>query len=117
MPTLDSRPQVVNINHYAGDTLTLHVKAEAEFIAGRVWKAQVRSRRDSQRLDAEFLIYETAEGADVVLASADCQRLAKRGSYRGFWDVQLSETDGSDPVQTVAHGEMNILTDVTRFPA
>lgn len=114
MPNIDSRPQVIDIDHYAGDTLTLHVKVPALVVAGRTWKAQVRSRSDSQKIEAEFDITETAEGADVVLLNADCQRLAKRGKFVGVWDVQLAEADGSDPVTTLAYGELRIHPDVTR---
>lgn len=117
MPNIDARPQEVNIDHYAGDTLTLHIKIAPELIGGRVFKAQVRAKRDSQRLDAEFQIYPMSYGADAVLLHADCQRLAKRGKYTGFWDVQLAEADGSDPVVTIATGEIRIHPDVTRTPA
>lgn len=113
MPDLDSRPQVINIDHYAGDTLTLHVKIDPAVVAGRQWKAQVRSRPESQRLDAEFLIYENPTGADVVLESPDCQKLARRGEYTGYWDVQLS-WNGDDPVTTLAYGKITIHPDVTR---
>lgn len=115
MPDLDTRPQVVNINHYAGDTLTLHVKvANPTVIAGRVFKAQVRSRPESHRLDAEFFIFPNATGADVVLESPDCQRLAKRGKYVGHWDVQLADPNGLDSVVTLAYGTFTVHTDVTR---
>lgn len=113
MPDLDSRPQVINIDHYAGDTLTLHVTIDPTVVAGRDWKAQVRDRQESQRVDAEFLVIPSATGADVVLRSADCQQLARRGKYTGFWDVQLS-FGGADPVTTLAYGKMTIFPDVTR---
>jgi hypothetical protein len=114
VPDLDSRPQVINIDHYAGDTLTLHVKVDSAVVAGRTWKAQVRSRPESQRVDAEFYIYENATGADVVLESPDCEKLAKRGKYTGYWDVQLAEANGLDPVTTLAYGKITVHTDVTR---
>jgi hypothetical protein len=117
MTDLDTRPQVVNIDHYAGDTLTLHINIAPELIGGRTFKAQARSKRDSPRLDAEFEVRVEAWGADVILLHADCQRLAKRGKYDGFWDVQLAEADGSDPVVTIAHGELRIHSDVTRTQA
>jgi hypothetical protein len=114
VPNIDARPQVVDIDHYAGDTLTLHIQVPTEVVNGRTWRAQVRSRRDSQRLDAEFQIVEQTWGADVILLHADCQQLAKRGKYTGYWDVQLSAADGSDPVTTLAYGELRIHPDVTR---
>ncbi len=114
MPNIDARPQVIDIDHYAGDTLTLHIKVPAEGVGGRTWRAQVRARRESQKLDAEFKVYPEAWGAVIMLLNADSQRLAKRGRYVGFWDVQLSEADGSDPVVTLACGELRIHPDVTR---
>lgn len=114
MPNIDSRPQVIDIDHYAGDTLTLHVKVPALVVDGRAWTAQVRSRTDSQRIAATFQITETAEGADVVLLSEDCQRLAKRGKFVGMWDVQLAGVGGADPVTTLVYGELRIHPDVTR---
>lgn len=116
MPDLDSRPQVINIDHYAGDTLTLHVKIDPVVVAGRDWKAQVRARQDSQRVDAEFVILPSTldpNVVNVVLRSADCQQLARRGKYTGFWDVQLSD-GGADPVTTLAYGKLTIFPDVTR---
>lgn len=117
MPNIDTRPTVVDIDHYAGDTLTLHVKVPSEVVAGRTWKAQVRSRRDTQRLDAEFAVVPDGTGASIILLNVDCQRLAKRGKYSGFWDVQLAQADGSDPVTTLAYGEIRIHPDVTRVTA
>jgi hypothetical protein len=114
MPNIDTRPQVINIDHYAGDTLTLHIQVDSAIVAGRTWRAQVRSRPDSQKLEAEFDIVEETWGADVILLHADCQRLARRGKFTGFWDVQLAESDGSDPVTTLAYGELRIHPDVTR---
>ena len=114
MTNIDSRPQVVDIDHYAGDTLTLHVTIDDAVVAGRTFTAQVRNKLDSQRVDAEFEVIPDLTGASIVLLSADCQRLAKRGKYTGFWDVQLAEADGSDPVTTLAHGELRIHQDVTR---
>ena len=114
MTLLSTLPQVVDIDHYAGDTLTLHVKADTALIAGRVFTGQVRSTRSSPRVDAQFSVILTAEGADIVLLSAKGLELTKRGDYSGFWDVQLAMPDGSDPVTTLACGELRLHTDVTR---
>ena len=115
MGAIDTRPQIVDIDHYAGDTLTLHVKVPDSVIAGRVWSAQIRSRRDSTKVDATFVIIPVAGvGADVVLSTAESRRLTSRGMYNGFWDVQLSLANGADPVTTLAHGEIRLHPDVTR---
>jgi hypothetical protein len=115
MSSVDTRPQVVDIDHYAGDTLTLHVKVSAAVVAGRTWTAQVRSNRTSYKIDATFEVFPTSFGADVMLHTEDSRRLTARGAYIGYWDVQLSEPDGSDPVTTLAHGELRLQPDVTRM--
>jgi hypothetical protein len=106
----------VDIDHYAGDTLTLHVKVPAGVVAGRTWSAQVRSKRTSTKIEATFEIIPTSYGADIMLHTEDCQRLASRGKFVGFWDVQVAEADGSDPVTTFACGELRLHPDVTRMP-
>jgi hypothetical protein len=111
---LTTVPQVVNIEHYAGDTLMIHIVATAEVIAGRTFFAQVRGKRGASKLDATFTVLPNATGVDLVLYGEDSQRLALRGPYTGFWDVQLAESDGSDPVTTLAHGELLLAVDVTR---
>jgi hypothetical protein len=118
MTELNTLPQVVDVDHYGGDTLTIHVKASDEIIAGREFTAQVRKTKNATRPDATFLVYLRAGfGCDIVLASADCQELTRRGDYEGFWDVQLSMPGGLDPVTTLAHGEMRLHSDVTRAVA
>lgn len=116
MPDLSTLPQEVNIDHYAGDTLTIHIKIDTAQIAGRQFFAQVRSKAVSNKIDATFGVILTTPGADIVLASADCQKLAARGLYEGFWDVQLAQADGSDPVTTLGYGELRVHPDVTRLP-
>lgn len=114
MADLSTMPQIVNVEHYGGDTLTIHLKVATEIIAGRVFSAQVRSKAVTAKVDAAFGVILTAAGADIVLSSADSRRLSSRGDYEGVWDVQLAMPDGSDPVTTVGYGEMLIHPDVTR---
>jgi hypothetical protein len=114
MPDFDTRPTEVNIEHYAGDTLSIWVGVATEVVAGRQWNAQVRSSRTSQKIEATMLVAPEALGAWLTLAAADCKRLAQRGIWSGFWDVQLSDA-GSDPVTTLATGDLKIHPDVTRL--
>jgi hypothetical protein len=116
MVTLSTMPQVIDIEAYGGDTLPIHIKITPEAIAGRTFFAQVRSDKTSPKVDATFQVTLTAEGADIMLLAADAQALSKSGDYEGFWDVQLAEADGSDPVTTLAYGELRLTTDVTRPP-
>lgn len=114
MTDLSTLPQEINIDAYGGDTLTIHVKASAETIAGRVFSAQVRSKTTSNKIDAQFIVTLTPEGADVMLSSLDARRLSARGLYEGFWDVQLAPPAGVDPVTTLGYGELRLHPDVTR---
>ena len=114
MADLSTIPQEVNIVHYGGDTLTLHINIAPELIGGREFRAEVRSKATLQRVDATFVVVLTAAGADIQLLSADCQRLSARGTYEGVWDVQLAMPDGGDPVTTLGYGELSIVPDVTK---
>jgi hypothetical protein len=117
MTTLDTRPMVVNVKHYGGDTLVLHVKVPSAVIGGRTFFAQVRHRRTGRKIAAQFTVIPTSFGADIVLHNKDILALTARGKYIGYWDVQLAAADGSDPVTTLAHGEMRLDPDVTRTSA
>ena len=117
MADLSTMPEEINVVHYGGDTLTIHIQITAQTIGGRTFFAQVRQKATNSRIDATFGVIVTAEGADIVLSSEDSKRLSARGVYEGVWDVQLAEADGSDPVTTLAYGDMVINPDVTRVAA
>ena len=117
MTDIDTRPQVVNIEHYAGDTLTIDVKISAELLGGRVFSAQIRDTPQSQKIDATFSVIPQTWGASLVLSSADCQRLAKRDKFTGHWDVQIAMPGNADPVDTLGYGTFTVYTDVTRVTA
>lgn len=115
--SIDTRPQIVDIDAYGGDTLTLHIKVPESVIGTRVFTGSVRSRRESNKIEASFVVTRIADfGADIQLLSADTKRLSARGHYIGYWDVQLAAPDGSDPVTTLATGELRLDPDVTRKP-
>jgi hypothetical protein len=124
MASIDTRPKVVDIAHYAGDTLTIRVNVSDVVVAGREWSAQVRALRDGT-LDAEFLIQTDELGAWLTLPEAETRRLANGGElvratrgrvlrYTGDWDVQVAPVGGGDPVTTFAQGKLTIDLDVTR---
>ena len=114
MTDLSTLPQEYNFDAYGGDTLTIHVKIDPATVGGRVFTAQIRSKAVATKVDATFGVILTAEGADLVLSSADSRALAKRGLYTGVWDAQLAMAGGLDPVTTIAYGEMRVHPDVTR---
>ena len=136
--TLDTRPQTVDILHYAGDTLSITITAPSGVVASMVWKGQIRSSRDAVGVDAEFVITPNSSGATVVLPSSVCAELAStgvtlRGSalqradpqpwspritglqrYSGVYDVQVGGTAGAEPVRTLVQGVITIDMDVSR---
>lgn len=125
MAQLDTRPQVVDIAHYAGDTLTLQITAPSGLISGMDWTAQIRGNRESGQVDAAFTITPTGTGATLTLSAAESRRLAESGAqtnsargqvlrYTGAWDVQVAAPGGGDPVTTLAQGTLTIDLDVTR---
>lgn len=115
MPDLSTMPQQVNIEHYGGDTLPIHVKVDELIIAGREFTAQVRSKAVASKIDATFsVVLIPGVGADIILSSEDCRRLSYRGQYEGVWDVQLAMPGGLDPVTTLGFGDLIINPDVTR---
>jgi hypothetical protein len=129
--TLKYVPEVVKLEGWAGDTLTVAVKAPTVFIAGRVYSAQVRSSFTSPVVDASLVFVAPTEvdgPAAVYLRSEDSRRLAEQGSarpgsftstdgaaYEGVWDCQLAPEGGGDPTITVAVGPVRIFNDVTRL--
>jgi hypothetical protein len=116
MAKFDTRPKTVDIDHYAGDTLTVRVNVAEDLVDGREWHAQVRDKRRGGKVVADFTCTPDVDGAFITLPSADCQVLAAGGPFRGFWDVQVSYPDGPDPVLTFATGYLNIHPDVTQLP-
>jgi hypothetical protein len=115
--SFDTRPQTVDIHHYGGDTLSIHIKIDAAVVAEREWSAQVRSRRGGSHVDATFIILPDEHGAYVQLKAEDTLRLSARNVYTGFWDVQLAPAGGGDPVTTLVEGTLRIYPDVTRSQA
>lgn len=136
MAAIDTRPQVVDITHYGGDTLTIKVTAPESLTTGMVWNAQVRtSRTGTTTADATFTITPpnppTDPAAYLVLKAADCRRLIGTGAvvqkrmgaevraiqtYKGSWDCEIKHPTNPDPVTTLVQGQLNLELDVTRTP-
>lgn len=132
MAALDATPDVVDVAGYAGDTLTISVTVPTDYIAGRVFTAQVRSTADAGVVDADFVITAptVVDGAAfLVLPASETARLVQGAPlgratlggrtvtgnvYEGAWDVQLAPVGGGDPVKTLARGKLTVAGDVTR---
>lgn len=129
--SIDTRPDSVDIIHYAGDTLTIQITAPGSITDGKTWLAQVKASRDSDVVDAEFVITppQTSGGpALLVLETEETARLIGNAAvvrvrdgatartvrrYVGEWDCQVS-VNGDDPVTTLVQGTLTIEQDVTR---
>lgn len=140
MANIDTRPQVVNINHLSGNTLTIKVKTPVLYGAGLVWTAQVRRTSNADLVDATFSVAagtspDPEEAVHYLsLSSATTAHLCQdfgvlttvrdKGSvaentikrYTGRYDIQISGPNGTDPVITLGTGELLIDLDVTRTP-
>jgi hypothetical protein len=112
---LSTLPDEVNIDHYAGDTLSLHLTIDntAAIVNGRSFIAQVRRTRTAKQHDAVFVVYPDPKGAYLTLLAKDCRRLTQHGDYSGYWDVQLDATNET-AVTTLVQGELNLHMDVSR---
>jgi hypothetical protein len=127
-----STPDIVDLQGYAGDTLTRRITVlddPAGFVAGRTWSAQVRSAWDSSEVDAEFTVYPDETGCTIMLSAEDTAGLlglstrrvlvpgtltVQGAKYLGVWDVQLAPAGGGDPTTTICRGAVTISGDVTR---
>lgn len=116
MAKFDTRPQQIDIDHYAGDTLTIRVNVDDALVDGREWHAQVRDKRRGGKIVADFTCLPDSLGAYLTLTSESCRMLAAVGAFKGFWDVQVAYPDEPDPVLTFATGYLNIHPDVTQLP-
>lgn len=133
MADIDLRPQVVNILAYAGNTVPLTIVVPAGVADNFIWSGQLKATRDSDVVDAEFVITEPAspgEPAYAMLSAVDTARLAgvapmirKRSvagvtmevrSYSGEYDIQAKHPMDPDPVYTWVQGTLTIDLDVTR---
>lgn len=127
MSTIDTRPEVVDVFAYAGDTLTINVTVPAGYADGLEWSAQVRSDRNSSVVDAQFSIVAagTPDQWTLTLSAEDSRALGLKGTevteyrktirrYVGAWDVQIAGPGGTDPVRTLAQGDLTLDLDVTK---
>lgn len=121
--SIDTRPQIININHYAGDELVLTVMAPDYSLYQ--WTGQIRSDYIVPDVDAYFEISGTGTSRRVALTATDSAMLvetkgvlvvengAQIRRYVGVYDVQAA-LDTS--VRSLFRGSITIDSDVTRAP-
>ena len=122
---IDVTPQKVNIRGYAGDSLGIRITHPPGFVAGRIYSAQIRTSRTSEKVDATFdvLIGKDDDGVEdedlpvtLFLPSDETRRLVgTKQKYQGVWDCQIAPPGGGDPAQTLIQGKVTLLLDVTRI--
>lgn len=121
--TIDTRPQIVNIICYAGDTLVLRVYTTDDFSTA-TWTGQVRLNHADSTPDASFTFIPDTGGAVVTLSDESTASLNLLGSditengqtfkrYSGLYDVQI-ELSGN--VRTLFRGSISIDSDITKVP-
>lgn len=118
--TIDTRPSIVNLIGYAGDSLHFYVVVDAATMGDRTLVAQIREAREDLNPDATFDITATptVEMPDmwmVSLPASVTRSLTPGQAYFGYWDLQLADESGmADPVNTLVQGSIAIHPDVTR---
>jgi predicted phage tail protein len=116
---IDTRPQIVDIQHYAGDTLSFQIDVNEDVSTG-TWAGQIRTSRGAT-VDAEFSFTPNAGGTAVILSATDSSALAALGvpvveggisynRYTGVYDVQLLM---GTTVSTFVRGTITVDSDVT----
>ena len=134
MAIISTVPELIDFEHYGGDTLTITVTAPSALVDALDWAAEIRRTRDAVTVDAVFTITppSVADGpAYLVLPSDEVERLATLGPpvlrrvptsrgvrdvvqlYAGVFDCQVSAA-GADPVTTLFQGTLTLFADVTR---
>lgn len=133
MATLDTRPELVDVTGYAGDTLTITIQAPAAVTDGKTWLAQIKSSRSSDIIDAEWEITPPAASGGIAVLVLDAattaalvsgtgslatRRTTSAGTfaagtqYKGEWDCEVSDANST---RTLVQGTLTIDQDVTRL--
>lgn len=121
---IDTRPQIVDIWHYAGDTLPIGVNTTDNFSTA-TWTGEVRLDHADATADAtfSFVVDPGGSGAVAILSDVDTRALNDLGNpvtedgktftrYEGIYDIQIEAVDGT--VRTLFRGSIKIDSDVTR---
>lgn len=110
--TVDLRPDTVNLDGYAGDTLSLRVTvADSSLVEGGTWLAQVRPDHQAA-VAATFDITEQEAGSALLTLDAETTTTLG-GGFAGQWDCQVTT---GDVVRTLVRGKLALSYDITRVP-
>jgi hypothetical protein len=121
MQTIDTRPQSVAIQHYAGDTLILNITTASDYSTA-TWAGQIRLNHADATPDATFSIVPDTIGAVATLSATDSAALNDLGvevteggqtfkRYSGIFDIQIVE---GAIVNTLVRGTITVDSDVTK---
>jgi hypothetical protein len=112
-------PQVYNVSHYRGDTLTITVrlwddvdKTDPSILTTALITAQARASATKPEVLAEFTTSKSGNTITLVLSAAQTQTLPAKVVY----DVQLDWNADQTRVETVLQGTITFPPDVTRVP-
>ena len=119
--TIDTRPQSIDIKHYAGDTLVLNITTDSDYSLA-TWTGQIRLNHADATPDATFTIVPDAAGAIATLSATDTAALNLLGvevtelgqtfkRYTGVFDIQVVE---GTVVSTLVRGTISVDSDVTK---
>lgn len=123
MPTLDSRPNQVDLRVYGGDDFSLRIDVTGADYSTATWTGQIRTDHGAD-VDAEFVIVPDSTGATASLTDTSTAALAALGvipfsstkqssvrTYQGVWDIQVVS---GGAVRTLVQGLIDVYIDVTR---
>lgn len=119
MVAIDTRPAVVDVSHYGGDTLHLQITVNAD-LTGATWTGEVRTARGAA-VDATFSFVPNASGAAATISAVSTDALADLGApvteggiaykrYTGVYDIQIVL---SGETTTLVRGTIIVDSDVT----
>jgi hypothetical protein len=111
-----AKPATQNLTLVRGDTETIIVNITTNGttpvnIAGRSYRAQIRTEKDATNISASFTCTVTDAAAGQVTCVLSAGSSASLVPGINYWDFE--ETSGST-VTTVLAGTVNVLADVTR---
>jgi hypothetical protein len=116
-PKLTYVPETLDLALYAGDGVSIRLgltTGDAPVVVTGVMRAQIRPRRSSSEISAEFTA-TPQEGAVIISLSGEQTQSLVTGEaeeFEGVWDLQWVP-EGGEP-KTLVQGNVKCNADVTR---